>query len=196
MIGETRTESEIMDAVRGSQLDEAATANPSLTALQVGRGSTDDYLNVFSDEDEKWVRGIPRKMWNYFERSWDSSVTHLTFAVLLSGFGIFGGKVAPEIVELCEAGSFDVAHTRAVDLSSGRDAYAVFVLAMRSAINLTDNFLSEEIDSFTEPEFECAFKVFLFAFQDLMAPNTMLARASATVKRHHNPIVLRSVPKD
>jgi hypothetical protein len=176
-MGEQRGEIEIVEAVTNSNLEKKALKNKDLSSLQVGRGSIDDYMNVFSHQDEEWVTGLPRRMWDFFEGKWHGNIVSMSFEELIAGLNQFGGQLAPDLVKLCESGNLGIAHDRAFTESNLQDGNAVFVYAMHSTTKLVDTKLTNENYAILDDNFSRGMKVYLYAFQNLMAPQFMLYNA-------------------
>ena len=177
LLGEEYEDRDIISAAGRSYLGDIAHDDQELTLLQVGRGSTDDYLNVFSYEDEEWVTGLPRQMWDYFEGKWDGNISDMSFSELIDGLAVFGGQMAPDLASLCDSGNIITAFNRAATHSDGRNGNSVFVFAVDKATKLIDNPLQEELDAILDENFIRALKVYLYAFENLMAPHFMLFSA-------------------
>jgi hypothetical protein len=101
----------------------------------------------------------------------------MSFKELIDGLAVFGGQMAPDLASLCDSGNIITAFNRAATLSDGRNGNSVFVFAVDKATKLIDNPLQEELDAILDENFIRALKVYLYAFENLMAPHFMLFSA-------------------
>jgi hypothetical protein len=175
LLGEKYEDRDIISAAGRSYLGDIAHDDQELTLLQTGRGSTDDYLNLFSYEDEQWITGLPLQMWDYFEGKWDGNISDMSFKELIDGLAVFGGQMTPDLAYLCDSGNITTAYNRAAALSDGQNRNSVFVFAVDKATKLIDNPLQDELNAILDENFIRALKVYLYAFQNLMAPHLMLS---------------------
>ena len=176
-MGEQREDAEILKAVDGAKLDKKSLHNKDMIEVQVGHGSIDDYLEVFSHNDEKWITGLPRNIWDYFEGRWRGNIVDISFTELIDGLSKFEGQLVPELDHLCEAGNISIAHDLAFSQSNSQDGNAVFVFAVHSTRNLIDTKTTKEGYAFLDENFIRALKVYLYAYQNLMSPALLLAMA-------------------
>ena len=132
---------------------------------------------IFSHNDEKWITGLPRNIWDYFEGRWRGNIVDISFTELIDGLSKFEGQLVPELDHLCETGNISIAHDLAFSQSNSQDGNAVFVFAVHSTRNLIDTKTTKEGYAFLDENFIRALKVYLYAYQNLMSPALLLAMA-------------------
>ena len=104
----------------------------------------------------------------------NTHISDMNFSELIDGLAIFGGQMAPDLVSLCDSGNITTAYNRSAAFSDGKNGSSIFMFAVDKTTELIDCPLQDEFYAILDENFLRALKVYLYAYQNLMAPDLML----------------------